>query len=126
MRKYESIIIFKPDLSDVQVKSEVKRFETILQGKGVKEAEVDNWGRKDIAYMVKKNKAGKFVCLRYETDDHSAVEALTSMLRISDSVIKYQSFKIEEKVRKFRGNPNRTQRFEEVVEDYNDVMEVDY
>jgi small subunit ribosomal protein S6 len=126
MRKYESIIIFRPEQSDAQVKTEMKRFEGILQGKGVKTPNVDVWGKRDIAYVVKKSKTGKFVCLRYETDDHSAVEALTSILRISDSVLKYQSYRINEKVRKFKGNPKRTQRFEEVVEDYNDVMEVDY
>lgn len=126
MRKYESIIIFRPEQSDAQIKSELKKFETILQGKGVSAANIDHWGKRDIAYTVKKSKTGKFVCLKYETDDHSAVEALTTMLRISDSVLKYQSYKINEKMRKFKGNPNRTQRFEEVVEDYNDVMEVDY
>ena len=126
MRKYESIIIFRPDQSDAQVKSELKRFETILQSKGVKSAVIDQWGKKDIAYRVKKNKIGKFVCLRYETDDHSAVESLTSLLRIADSVLKYQSYRINEKVRKFQGNPKRTQKFEEVVEDYGDVMEMDY
>lgn len=125
-RKYESIVIFRPDLPETQLKQELKRFEGILESKGAGTVNVDNWGKKDIAYTVRKNKQGKFVVLNYETADHSAVEALTSILRISDSVIKFQTHKINERVRKFKGNPRRAQRADSFEDDYSDVMEVEY
>lgn len=107
MRSYESIIVFAPDQSDAQIKQEVKRYEGILEGKGATNVVIDNWGRRDLAYVVKKHKHGKFVSIKFETADHSAVDGLTSLLRISDPVIKFQSHRTNEKVRKFRGNPKR-------------------
>ena len=125
MRKYESVIVFRPDLAEDRVKQELKRFQDILQSKGAEEVKVDTWGKREIAYPVRKYKQGRFVSLDYQTNDYSAVSALTSILRISEDVIKFQSHKVKEKVRKFKGNPRRAVNID-VDDDYSDIMETEY
>ena len=128
MRKYETIIVFAPDLSEAQVKQEMKRFEGVIQGKAARSIAVDQWGKKDLAYYVKKSKTGRFVCLKYEVDDHSTVEALTNLLRLSDSVLKSQTHRINEKQRKYQGNPKHVSKGSYEFEDSDsaDQMDVDY
>lgn len=124
MRKYESIIVFNPDLPETQVKQELKKFEGILEGKGVKGITNDAWGKKDLGYTVKKHKQGRFICLKYEAADYQCVDALTSLLRISDSVLKFQTHRIGEPSRKFKGNPRRAQNAFD--DDFSDAPDLDY
>ncbi|MBN8548899.1 MAG: 30S ribosomal protein S6 [Deltaproteobacteria bacterium] len=107
MRKYETIVVFNPSLAEAAVKDEVKKFEKLLDSRKAQNVKVDVWGRKQIAYSVKKNSFGNFVCFTYECDDHAIASDVSSQLRISDPVIKFQSHRINEKVRKFKGNPKR-------------------
>lgn len=107
MRKYETIVIFNPSLAEAAVKDETKKIEKLLETNSGKNIKVDVWGRKQIAYSVAKNNFGNFVSFTYESDDHAIADALTNQLRISDPVIKFQSHRINDKVRKFRGNPKR-------------------
>jgi small subunit ribosomal protein S6 len=120
--KYETIIVFKPDLNEAQVKEEGKKVETLLKNEGAIEVATETWGRKDLAYPVHKCKAGTYVCFKYTSDTSDTVKNVTSVLRISEPVIKFQTHRIAEKVRKFKGNPRRTgtadgEEFIEGVED---------
>ena len=125
MRKYESILVFQPEMQDTQLKTEMKKLETLLETNGSKNIVSDVWGRRDLAYVVRKNKAGKFVRVTFEADNYEAPNALNSILRISDTVIKYQTYRIAERARKFKGNPKRAQRggFEDA---FNESMDSDY
>ncbi len=107
MRKYETIVVFNPSLAEAAVKDEQKKIEKILDSFSAKNLKADAWGRKQIAYSVKKNSFGTFVCFTYESDDHAVSSGLTNQLRIMDSVIKFQTHRINDRVRKFRGNPKR-------------------
>lgn len=107
MRKYETIVVYNPALAETAVKDEVKKFEKLLDSRKAQNVKVDVWGRKQIAYSVKKNSFGNFVCFTYESADHNISREVTNQLRIADPVIKFQSHRINEKVRKFKGNPKR-------------------
>ena len=106
-RKYETIVVFKPDLTETQIKDEEKKLEGILKTAGATTVATESWGRKDIAYLVRKNKSGTFVRFNYESKRSDTVEEFTGTLRITDSVIKFQTHRHADKVRKFKGNPKR-------------------
>lgn len=107
VRRYESIVIFNPRLNDAQVKDEIKKVEGILTSANAKVTGVDQWGKKELAYAFQKQKFGFCVAFNYESSNHDAPSALQSILRITDSVHKFQTHLIKEKTRKFRGNPKR-------------------
>ena len=106
-RSYETIVVFRPDIGDAQVKDEQKKIENLITSNGAKSVVLDVWGKKDIAYTVKKFKSGSFVCYKYESDVSDTVKNVTSVLRITDSVIKFQTHVTNLKTRKFKGNPQR-------------------
>lgn len=107
VRKYESVVVFNPRLNDAQIKDEVKRFEGVLSSNRAKITGVEQWGRKEAAFCFKKERQGFYVVFNYETDNHEAPAALQTLLRIADSVHKFQTHVIKSKVRKFKGNPKR-------------------
>jgi small subunit ribosomal protein S6 len=109
VRRYESVVVFDPRLSDSQIKDEIKKVEGILAANQAKVTSVDTWGRKEAAYSFNKQRTGVFVAFNYEASNHEAPNALQSILRITESVNKFQTHLIRSKVRKFKGNPKLLQ-----------------
>jgi small subunit ribosomal protein S6 len=110
VRRYESVVIFNPRLNDAQLKEEIKKVEGILTTNKAKVTGVDNWGRKELSYPLQKERFGHYVAFNYESENHDAPNALGSLLRIADSVHKFQTHVINTKARKFKGNPKRLQQ----------------
>lgn len=108
VRQYESVVVFNPKLNDSQLKDEIKKFETILTNNSVPKVTVEILGRKELAYIVKKERFGTFVNFKYETENHQAPNTLSSLLRIADSVQKFETHVVGQPKRKVKVNPKRT------------------
>lgn len=107
VRRYESVVVFNPRLNDAQLKEEIKKVEGILTSNDAKVTGVDQWGKKELAFAFQKQKFGFCVAFNYESQNHAAPNALQSILRITDSVHKFQTHLIRSTTRKFKGNPKR-------------------
>lgn len=118
VRRYESVVIFNPRLSDAQLKEEVKKIETLLKNNSADVKSVDMWGKKEAAFEFKKQRMGYFVAFNYESANHEAPRELQSVLRITDSVHKFQTHLINTKPRKFKGNPRRLTQPRTDLDDY--------
>ena len=106
-RRYESVVIFNPRLTDAQIKEEIKKVENILKSNNANITGVDTWGKKEAAFSFDKQRFGYYVAFNYESSNHEVPTALQSILRITDSVQKFQTHLIRTKTRKFKGNPKR-------------------
>ena len=107
MRKYETVMVLNPNLGEAQVKDEAAKVQKLLETNGAQEISNSIWGKKEIAYPMKKNKFGTFISFNYRAPSEGCVDTLTNVLRISEPVLKFQTHKINERVRTFRGNPKR-------------------
>jgi small subunit ribosomal protein S6 len=118
VRRYESVVIFNPRLSDAQLKEEIKKIETLLKANKAEITGVDTWGKKEAAYDFNKQRMGYYVAFNYESANHEAPTELQSILRITDSVHKFQTHLIKSKTRKFKGNPLRLTQPRTDIDDY--------
>jgi small subunit ribosomal protein S6 len=104
MRKYETILIMNPDLSEADLKTEISKIEGQLTSLSAQNIQSDRWGKKELGYRMKKRSVGNYVCTRFESDSSSLIGEITSLLRINDRVLKFQTHRINERVRKVRAN----------------------
>lgn len=118
VRRYESVVIFNPRLSDAQIKEEIKKIETLLKTNKADIKSVDTWGKKEAAFEFNKQRMGYYVAFNYESANHEAPSELQSILRITDSVHKFQTHLIKTKTRKFKGNPRRLTQPRTDIDDY--------
>lgn len=109
VRRYESVVVFNPRLSDSQIKEEVKKVESVLVANQATMQGVDTWGKKEAAFSFNKQRFGYYVVFNYEAANHQAPNALQAVLRINESVQKFQTHLIHTATRKFKGNPKRLQ-----------------
>ena len=125
IRKYETVMIFDPSLGEAQLKDETARFQKLIEGYGGSEVSPSLWGKKELAFSMKKHKYGTYVSFNFRAPGEGVVDSLTGVLRITDNVLKFETHRINERVRKFRGNPKRKNR-EGLEDELLDSAEVEF
>ncbi len=94
MRNYQSVLILKPDLEEAQVDQSVEKITSILKKFGGSILKLDKWGKKRLAYRVKKNKFGYYLNI-YHTCEPGKVPDLEKEYQLYELVIKYLVIRLE-------------------------------
>ena len=87
MSQYEIAILYHPDLEVDMSKAEEKVLGIIAQNGG-KVTETNNWGKKKLAYTIKKQNHALYVFYTVEMPG-SGVQKLDATLNITDEVIRF-------------------------------------
>jgi len=95
MRQYESIFIASPELAEEQADELVKYFEGIIAEQGGELLKTDRWGRKKLAYDVRKFSEGNYTLFELKAGPKLIAE-LERRYRNHESVIKYLSVRVDE------------------------------
>jgi small subunit ribosomal protein S6 len=96
-REYETTYILRPDISNDGISAVNNKIRGLIDAGGGTLLKVENWGRRKLAYEVKKNLKGVYLFFNY-LGPAGLVEEVERNLRLSDSVIRYYSVKIAENV----------------------------
>lgn len=88
MRFYETIFIVKPDVSDEVLAEREQWAKDILTNNGAQIVNVEQWGKKRLAYQVEKQRYGHYLLMQYEGKPE-VVPELERNLRMSEEVLKY-------------------------------------
>lgn len=92
---YEVIAILNPNVTNEFVETKISDWTAIIKEYNSELHRVDRWGKKNLAYEVKKFRQGYFLLLHIE-GEHSVIAELERRFRISDDVIRYQTVKLNE------------------------------
>ncbi len=104
MRKYETIVVYRPELSKEQLSTEINKVKSILEKFNISEFFKEEWGKRKLAYVTKKCSQGFYVCFYYESDNTKVIDELIYNLRLNDVILKFQTHHISDKAEKYRGN----------------------
>ncbi len=104
MRPYEVMIIFDPALDDDAIRAELDRSTELIRSRGGNPGRVERWGRRRLAYEIRKQSDGYYVLL--EANAEPAVMAeLDRTLALADPVLRHKVIRVPEKpmIRPTRG-----------------------
>ena len=93
MGYYESIFILQPDLGEEEIDRRVRAAEQIVTSGMGQLTDSERWGKKRLAYEVKKNRYGYYVLLRYHAEA-PVVRELERHFKITESVLKYMTVRV--------------------------------
>ena len=96
-REYETIFILKPDVTNEVIGATNSKIRGVLEAGGGTLLKIENWGRRKLAYEVKKQLKGIYIFFRY-LGNPGLVEEVERNLHLTDSVIRQYSVKIAENV----------------------------
>jgi small subunit ribosomal protein S6 len=88
MAVFETVFIVRPNLSDDEVAKMTEKVKGLIEKHGGALLRSENWGKKKLAYEIKKEKKGTYVLLWFQGDG-KLVSELERTYRIEDGVIKF-------------------------------------
>lgn len=97
MREYELAVLYHPDL-EVDLSKAEDRIATIIKNNDGKITGTDNWGKRKLAYPIKKLDHAVYVFYNVELPAEKA-QKVDETLRITDEVIRFLLVKIDPKER---------------------------
>lgn len=85
---YEAMLIAIPELDEDQVGSTLSRFQTIIERTGGEVKDVNQWGRRRLAYEIDNRSDGFYSVMEFTAGDRTLTE-LKRILRVSDDVLRH-------------------------------------
>lgn len=89
MKKYEIMYILKPELDAEAIKAANAGLQKLLESNGAKIEDVNEWGLRDLAYEIKKERKGYYVVLKLSASDTKAIDEFNRVVRIDVNVLRY-------------------------------------
>ena len=89
MKKYELMYILKANLDEAALMSQKEALSRILTDNGAQITKVTEWGLKDFAYEIKKERKGYYVILNFETETNNAVNEFRRIVALDNNVIRF-------------------------------------
>ncbi len=86
MRHYEVVFLVHPDQSE-QVPAMIERYRSMIESKGGHIHRLEDWGRRQLAYLINKVHKAHYVLMNIECNDEVLTE-LSSAFRFNDAVIR--------------------------------------
>ncbi len=98
-RVYESLFIADPNLGEPEGDALTAQVQGFVEGAGGKVQKVEKWGKKRLAYDVRRHREGSYVLLVAEGSGGLIREA-ERRLKVTDGVIRFLTVRVDEELRK--------------------------
>ncbi len=94
-REYETVYILRPDVDPDEAEKVAGRIKDVMETAGGKFTEVDLWGKRRLAYPIKKFTRGIYVYYKFVGNTEIVAEQERN-LRLLEPVIRYQTVKLRD------------------------------
>jgi len=88
LRDYELVLVVSPDVAEDALDSAIKNVSQFITGKGGVISEEERWGKRKLAYPIKRHLEGNYVLTRCKMRPTWAKE-LDANLKISEDILRH-------------------------------------
>ena len=94
MALYESVIIGRQDLTPGQFETLLEKFITVIQSFKGEIKKRENWGIRNLAYKINKNRKGHYMLLNIDGPPE-AIQEYERLMRLDEDIIRFLTIKIK-------------------------------
>ena len=98
-RIYEVLFIADPNLGEAELDTLAAQVQGYIEKEGGKVQRVEKWGKKRLAYVVKKQREGSYTLMVVE-GGAALVKELERRLRVTDGVLRFITVRVDEDQKK--------------------------
>ncbi len=99
MRIYEVMFIVDPNAPEETIDAIIGQVESVIRDAGGTVDKVDKWGKRKLAYRIRRREEGYYVLVRYSVANTAAVKEIERRLKVQELVLKYLTVRMDEKLR---------------------------
>ena len=120
MNHYENIAILDPALSEEEVSDSIEKITSLITKNGGEIIKSENWGKKDLAYEIHKQKKGFYLFTVFKSPS-DVIKKLEDYFKVFDPVFKFMIVKLGKKeiaalIKSMQKAAEKEQAVEEVTE----------
>ena len=93
MTEYETTMVMRPDLGGDAIEGTLDRVREVVKTQGGKLLAINHWGKKKLAFDIKKQSRGIYVHAQY-LGQKGLVAELERNLRITDNILRYETIRV--------------------------------
>jgi len=97
MELYESLFIIRPSVADEETNALIEKMKAVADKTGAQFIKAENWGRKKLAYEVRRERKGTYVYFYFKAPNHTVGE-LERAYRLEDNIIKFLTVHLEKEL----------------------------
>lgn len=90
MREYETVFVLHPNYEEKEFEAEVQAVSDMITASGGSIIEVDRWGRRRLAYDIKKVHEGIYTLLRYNSEP-GVLKGIERRFRMNERMLRYMT-----------------------------------
>jgi small subunit ribosomal protein S6 len=94
MRKYELAVVISAKIEDEERIATLDKVKALIERFGGTISDIDEWGKKRLAYEIQKMKEGYYYFIHFESET-TAPSEIEERLRIQDNVIRFLNISLE-------------------------------
>ncbi len=94
MALYESVIIGRQDLTPGQFETLLEKFIKVIKSFKGEIKKRENWGIRNLAYKIKKNRKGHYMLLNIDGPPE-AIQEYERLMRLEEDIIRFLTIKIK-------------------------------
>jgi small subunit ribosomal protein S6 len=91
---YESMVVLRPTLSDEEINASLGKIREIIEKNGGAVLQAENWGKRKLAYEVKREKKGIYLLFRFQANGKLVAE-LEHQYRLIEAILKFITVRLE-------------------------------
>lgn len=95
MNKYELVVVVSAKLEDEERAAEIEKVSNLVTRFGGTITDVEEWGKKKLAYEIQKMSEGYYYFIHFDTDNTDCPNEIENQIRIMENVIRYLCVKVE-------------------------------
>ena len=97
MRKYELLIILNPDISEEGLETMIEKITQNIKKEGGEVSGVDKWGKRRLAYEVKRSKKGFYLLVQFSCEP-DRVKEIERGLKFVEGIERFMTIVFSEKL----------------------------
>ena len=98
MNEYELTVLIHPDL-EADLETPLNKVRDVIKAAGGKIVSEDNWGKKKLAYAIRREEFAVYVYMDLELPSDAPLK-ISNTFNITDEVLRYLLVRVDEKARK--------------------------
>jgi small subunit ribosomal protein S6 len=91
---YENVFIAGQDLTPAKVGELTQKYVAVIEAKGGKVTKREDWGLRNLAYKIKKNRKGYYTLMNIDAPAEAIVE-MERLMRLDENLLRYLTIKVD-------------------------------
>lgn len=97
MQSYSTIVVVDSLLKTEEIEKTIDQIERSIKNNGGEILEIDRWGKKRLAYVIKKRQYGYYVEITFKADGN-AIKVIEQEYRLDENILRYLTIKLNKKI----------------------------